>query len=247
MKSRAHTAGPCPPFAVLSVFRAEHEGDSLALCRAADAAGAAILLWDLDEVCPPGLAPWIVGSGPGERHELLNRMERKLPGGFGGWLVLTDDDVSTGRLDLATLVRVTRAASIDIGQPAHTARSHFSWPATLRRPLSIARRTALVEIGPVVVVSPRARAHVFPIESSTPMGLGAEFEWPELTERHGFVLGMVDAVPIRHLVPPGARYRSDIDLTSLRSRIDELGGFRRMARTLEVWYPTRATPPWADG
>ncbi len=237
-------ADDVPAFAVLSVYRSRHVELIDELCRAAAEAGATIRLWNLDGGGAPGsLEAWTVGSGSGDRPVLLNRLERTLPAGFDGWVVIADDDITIRGTDLATFVALAVAAGLDIAQPAHSARSQHSYPHTLARPFAIARRTEFVEVGPMVAFSPLARPHVFPIDETYLMGLGAEFAWMDL-RRLGIELGIVDCVTVCHVSPPGSEYggsRSD-----LRSRIEAAGGPTRMRIIHGVWYPTRAHPPWID-
>src|SRR5262249_2790006 len=114
-------------------------------------------LWALDEVSPR-LASLTRGSGPGGRFELLQRLLDECPPSPASWAVFSDDDYRFRRGSLGDLVSLARAARLDLVQPAHRRYVNASFQFNLVRPRLIARRTHFVEIGPVVLMSPRAQA-----------------------------------------------------------------------------------------
>lgn len=235
-------AGPSPPFTLLCIYRDRNIAHVVDLCRSARAAGGAVRLWSLDGSTHPELADHTVGSSAGDRTALLNRLERSAPTEPDHWIVVSDDDVHLGA-EVARLISIAVAAGFDIAQPAHGARSHASFPHTFAKPLSVARRTEFVEVGPVVVFSPRARGEVFPMDEAPTMGLGSELAWMDLREI-GIELGIIDCVAVEHLAPPGRDY--DASLDDILAMIDAAGGQRRLRTVYGTWYPYRRRPPWAS-
>ena len=76
-------------------------------------------------------------------------------------------------------------------------RSHAAWRVTRRRPLSLARRTDFVEIGPVTIFSRRAAAELTPFPELR-FGWGLDNHWGALARERGWRLGILDALPVRH-------------------------------------------------
>jgi hypothetical protein len=219
---------PAPPIRVVSIYRRRNAATLLELLGPALGAGGAVALWALDEQAPR-LARWTAGSGPGTRFALANRLLADRP---ASWCVLADDDVRFRHGDVVQLVRFAHALGLDLAQPAHALGSHVSHSFTRRAPFRVARRTSFVEIGPVVAFSPRALPHVLPLPE-TGMGWGVEADWAGLEERAGLRLGIVDAVTIRHLEPPGGGYASDEELEAALARLRAAGkrGYGDLQRT----------------
>lgn len=113
------------------------------------------------------------------------------------WLVVADDDVALAPRFLDRMVAVCEALGLDIAQPAQTMRSHAAWRVTRRRPLSIARRTEYVEIGPVTFFSARAATALTPFPELR-FGWGLDNHWGAVARERGWRLGIVDALPVRH-------------------------------------------------
>jgi hypothetical protein len=102
-------------------------------------------------------------------------------------------------------------------QPALSRASHTAWKVTRRHP-ALSRRTRFVEIGPVTMMSRDAYRVLAPFPEHS-MGWGMCLHWAAIAERHGWSLGIVDAVPARHEArPPAAGY-------SRREAIDAALGF----------------------
>lgn len=230
---------------LVSIYRSRNAGTIAALAADAGDAGWRVLLWALDETVPE-VAHWTVGEGPGERTTLLNRLVELADAGPAEHVVIVDDDVEVVRSGLSELLQTVVRAGFGLAQPAHHPRSHYSHRTTVRAPWSRARQAAFVEIGPVVVVSPAWRSRVFPIPDGYGMGWGLELLWSSLADE-GCRLGIVDAVPVRHLDPPATTY----DPTPERARVERLagshGGAELFARPPgQPWRPWRRRPPW-DG
>ena len=96
-----------------------------------------------------------------------------------------------------------RAPGLDLAQPAQSMRSHAAWRVTRTRPFSLARRTNFVEIGPLTPFSRRAALELPPFPPLR-FGWGLDNHWGALAREHGWRLGVVDALPVRHEWQPVA-------------------------------------------
>lgn len=184
-------------------------------------AGTAARLWALDEPVPE-LASLTIGSGPGGRLELLNRIVATLPPG-ADHLVLADDDVELVNGDIERLLRVGAAAGFDLYQPAHAPRSANAFAFARRRPLLLARESRFVEQGPVVVMSRHAQDVLLPLPGELGMGWGVEVRWSRLAQQHGLRLGIVDAVGLRHHQGGAHPYDTGKELAQLEREVAAAG------------------------
>jgi hypothetical protein len=134
----------------------------------------------------------------GGKFENLNRLlEQAPPVGEHDWLIAIDDDVELAPRFLDRFVALCERLGLDIAQPAQTQRSHAAWRVARRRPLSLARRTAFVEIGPVTAFSRRAAVELTPFPELR-FGWGLDNHWAALARERGWRLGVADALPVRH-------------------------------------------------
>lgn len=222
------------------VYRVRHVTDVRRLLARVPC-DADVRLWCLDggpADIPGDLAPITVGHGAGTRFALLNRLIGALPAERPDALVLLDDDVRLVVGDLGALVATGLDAGLDLFQPAHAANSHASWGLVHRQPMTVLRRTALVEQGPVLVLSSRAQEHLLPLPEDLGMGWGSEVRWSRTADLHGLALGVIDAVAVRHLLPGGGAYDKDAAEAVLAeelaavglSRLDDLMGVRSSVR-----------------
>ncbi len=77
---------------------------------------------------------------------------------------------------------------------------------TRRRALSLARETRFVEIGPLTAFRREAAAELTPFPELR-YGWGLDLHWGAVAREHGWRLGIVDALPIRHEAEPvGSAY-----------------------------------------
>ena len=161
----------------------------------------------------PALEPHTVARDlAGGKFENLNVVLAAADANAGGsdpdWLVVVDDDVRLPSAFLDRFVAVLEAFGLDLAQPAQTLRSHSAWKVTRRRPASLVRETRFVEIGPVTAFSRRAAAELLPFPGLR-YGWGLDLHWAALAGRHGWRLGVVDALPVRHETGTvGAAYSS---------------------------------------
>jgi hypothetical protein len=77
------------------------------------------------------------------------------------------------------------------------------------------------------------------------MGWGLELDWFDLAGE-GAHLGVVDAVPIRHLHPVGRAYAKADEGERLRALVRARGltSFHDAQRTLGTWWPWQSQAPW---
>jgi hypothetical protein len=223
------------PITVAVVYRSRNAANVVEMVAPVVAAGASVRLWSLDDV-PGSLARWTLGTGPGRRFELLNRLLADAP---AGWSVLADDDVRFRRRNLLDLVQIAGRLGLDISQPAHALGSNVSHSFTRTAPFCVARLTSFVEIGPVVVFSPAARPHVFPLPEDG-MGWGTEVAWSDLQRTSGLKLAIVDAVRIDHLGAIGDGYSSESEWARLRGTLadhdlQDWSSLQRTHRRIRPW------------
>jgi len=230
------------PPSLVGVYRSRHADRVRRLVEPALVAGWRVAWWALDDVVGD-LAGVTVGSGPGAKLPLLNELLRR-SGSRAGWLVVSDDDVAFGRGDVVGLVSLCKRGRLDLAQPARIDLGVDHEITTARR-LSLARRTSFVEIGPLFVVGPGWRDRIVPFPEERGMGWGLELEWHEL-HRKGCVLGIVDAVRVRH---EGFRGEDYDDRTEVHRVHEELatkgfGGWSDVQSTLATWRPWQRSPAW---
>ena len=234
----AHRAG------LIGIYRSRNGRHVEQMVSEAVPAGLTVALWALDSPVP-GLSHWTIGSGPGPRMRLLNRLCEGIPLSRVDHLVVCDDDVVFTRGNIAQLLSAVRRCGFGIAQPAHDARSHWSHEITVRRALTLARLTNFVEVGPVFVVSKEWLASVIPFPEAFGMGWGLDLVWSDLHEK-GCRLGIIDAICIRHLGPVG----KDYDVYAERKRLDSLLSARnpqsvnQMQRCPAMWRFWQPKPPW---
>jgi len=184
-----------PRFAVLlaGAWRPERAGRSAALRRRLERSRHRL--------------EWAIDRPRGEpRLVVLNRLlGAAAPLGRFDWVVVVDDDVVVPNRFLDRFLAVCWWLGFDLAQPAHLRASHAAWRLTRRQPFALARRTAFVEIGPLVAFAPRAAAELLP-PPPLGMGWGLDAHWAAVARERGWRVGVVDAVPILHPDPAASSY-----------------------------------------
>jgi hypothetical protein len=230
--------------ALLCVYRAKNRGPVEALVAEANAAGIATHLWALDETVE-GLARWTRGVGSGPRMQLLNRLWKHASRSRPAQVIVCDDDFVFASGGLRELQLAAAYCGFGIAQPAHAWESIVGHSFTRRRPLTVARLTSWVDIGPVFLVSGRWVDRVLPFPSGFGMGWGLGLVWQTLRDE-GCRLGIVDAISVEHLYPPYREY----DREPEAKRVDRLLRERGLDRTAEAqfclqrWMCWQAEPKW---
>ncbi len=116
------------------------------------------------------------GRGKFENLNLL--LERRPADGFD-WLLAVDDDVALPRGFLDGFVFLAERFDLAMAQPAHRWRSHAAWNVTRRRPFSLVRETAFVEIGPLCALRLRHFETLLPFPPLR-FGWGLDAHWSAL-------------------------------------------------------------------
>jgi hypothetical protein len=138
-----------------------------------------------------------VPAGEHGKFENLNRMLAEHPVTDCDWLLVIDDDVALPRGFTDTFVFLAERFDLALAQPAHRWRSHAAYAVTRRRPGTVVRETAFVEIGPLCAL----RSVTFPTLLPFPplrAGWGLDSHWSAVARERGWRLGVVDATPVRH-------------------------------------------------
>ncbi|MFZ0384996.1 MAG: glycosyltransferase [Solirubrobacteraceae bacterium] len=136
----------------------------------------------------------VAGRGKFENLDLL--LERVPIGGFD-WLLVIDDDVALPRGFLDAFVFLAERFDLAMAQPAHRWRSHAAWNVTRRRPLSLVRETAFVEVGPLCALRRQTFETLLPFPPLQ-FGWGLDAHWSALARSRGWRQGVIDATPIQH-------------------------------------------------
>jgi hypothetical protein len=187
----------------------------------------------------PALAADTVATGlAGGKFENLSsilRVSGRDPGD-ADWTVVLDDDVVLPPRFLDRLVGLCERYGLTLAQPAQTLASHGAWEVTRRRPLSIARETAFVEIGPVTALRGDAARELTPFPDLR-YGWGLDLHWAALARERGWRLGVLDALPVRHeRAGVASAYRHEQAVAEARRFLDGRPYLHRdqAARTLAV-------------
>jgi GT2 family glycosyltransferase len=143
-------------------------------------------------------------EGAGKWANLNAALRAHPPRGFD-WLLIVDDDVELPAHFLDVFVSLAERHGFRLAQPAHAFASHAGWEVTRRRPGLTARRTRFVEIGPVTAIRADAFDALLPFPDLQ-MGWGLDAYWSALAAERGWKLGVIDAVPVRHVRPVAAAY-----------------------------------------
>ena len=170
--------------------------------RAGSAAAAGTELERSHHEVAVRLAPAAPGAG---KWANLNDALAAHPVGDADWLLIFDDDVVLPHGFLDTFLFLCERFDFTLAQPAHKYWSNAAWRVTRRRPLSVARRTRYVEIGPVTAIHRRAFDVLLPFPDLQ-MGWGLDNHWGAVAAEHGWKLGIVDATPVRHTRPVAGDY-----------------------------------------
>ena len=136
-------------------------------------------------------------------------------------MLLVDDDVALPRGFLGGFLYLAERFHLRVAAPAHRIRSHAAWRLTRRRLGSVVRETAFVEIGPVTALQRETFAALLPFPA-VGMGWGLDAHWSWIAREHGWPIGVVDLLPIAHLVAAaGAGYEREAAVTQARAFLAE--------------------------
>ena len=121
------------------------------------------------------------------------------------WLLIIDDDVDLPAHFLDLLLYFANRHALVLAQPAHRFLSYATFTATERRWGKDVRETDFVEIGPVTLLHKTVFDDLLPFPSLR-WAWGLDYFWGAVAARRGWKIGVVDAVPIRHLRPVAGSY-----------------------------------------
>lgn len=136
-------------------------------------------------------------GGKGKFENLNALLERHSSQGYD-WLLVVDDDLILPRGFLDAFILLAERFELRLAQPAHRYRSHAAWKVTRRRPVSLVRETAFVEIGPVCAFHAATFTSLLPFPPLR-IGWGLDAHWSAVAREKGWKLGIVDATPVRHI------------------------------------------------
>jgi hypothetical protein len=136
-------------------------------------------------------------AGERGKFENLGTLLDRHPAAGHDWLVVVDDDVALPAGFLDAFIFLAERFELRLAQPAHRSRSHAAWDVTRRRPASVVRETAFVEIGPVFAFHATTFDVLLPFPPLR-VGWGLDSHWSALARDHGWKQGVVDATPVRH-------------------------------------------------
>jgi hypothetical protein len=135
------------------------------------------------------------------KWENLDDLLERHPATGSDWLLVVDDDVVLPRRFLDNFVFLAERFGLRLAQPAHRRRSHAAWEVARRRPGTVVRETAFIEIGPVSAF----HAETFDVLLPFPrlrVGWGLDAHWAAVARARGWRVGVVDATPVRHGLRP---------------------------------------------
>lgn len=121
------------------------------------------------------------------------------------WLLVVDDDIKAPRGFLDVFLHLAHKYELRIAQPAHRYHSHKSFLITERHWGALVRRTGYVECGPVSLFHSDTFSELIPFPPLR-WSWGIDVSWADLARRRGWNVGIIDAVPIKHLRPVGGAY-----------------------------------------
>jgi hypothetical protein len=154
-----------------------------------------------------GELPWTVSivDQPTPKFTLINRL---LEGNESfDYVVIADDDVDLPPQFVDRYVAYVEQFRFVLSQPARTRDSYIDHFITAAMPGIDGRLTRFVEIGPLVCIHRSAFPVLFPFDQRSPMGFGYDFIWPVLLESRGLRIGIIDAIPVAHVIrKPGMNY-----------------------------------------
>lgn len=179
---------------------------------------------------------------------LLQHLLDTHPPAPGQHVLISDDDVVFIGTGARRFPGLGALGDFDLCQPAHATGSEHSFRVTRAEPLSTARETTFVEVGPVVLMSPAAQALVLPFPEDAQMGWGLDVRWSGL-RRQGLRLGVIDATPVRHFGRVAADYDTGPEAETYGRHLREAGvaSAHDLARnTGRTWRPWHAAPRWVD-
>lgn len=138
------------------------------------------------------------------------------------WVLITDDDITTPPGLLDHCLHLAEQEDLHIFQPAHRFRSYATFKLTQRHWNRLARVTKFVESGPLTGFRGSALARLLPFPSMR-WAWGIDVHWSEVARHEGWNIGIIDAVPIRHLRPVANAYNFSVAMDEARGFLERNG------------------------
>ncbi|MDQ3434899.1 MAG: glycosyltransferase, partial [Actinomycetota bacterium] len=183
---------------VLSVYRPGSKLPEALRRLVSDRHEVRLVLGATADVDPALEGHTVLARMSGGKFENLNRLLAAAPPlDEYDWVLVVDDDVALARRFLDRHIALCERLGLDLSQPAQSLRSHAAWRVTRRRAFSLARITRYVEIGPVTAFTRPVAQALTPFPQLR-FGWGLDNHWGALAHQHGWRLGVVDALAVRH-------------------------------------------------
>lgn len=161
-------------------------------------------------------------DSPMPRNNIINYVINHLDISKYDYIIVCDDDIKLPIDFLDKYLYIQNKLNFSIAQPARTNLSHISHGITRRRFWLIARKTIFVEIGPLVSFQKDIFKHIFPFDTTTPMGWGLDYVWPVIIQSLQKSMGIIDATPVDHSLRETAKSYSEekahVDLALYQSK-----------------------------
>ncbi|MGH9447667.1 MAG: hypothetical protein ACRD3O_18350 [Terriglobia bacterium] len=237
---------PLRDFKVLALCVYRHKNAPILFPKVSEAVerGWEVSLWALDTV-HGDLERYSRGAGAGSRCALLNSLIAGRDLAEFDWIIVMDDDFEFQRGSLASFLAAAQEAQVSLAQPAHVFRGHRAFRINCAHPLSVARLTTFVEIGPIFAVNRVWARKILPFPDDYGMGYGLDILWSDL--RHeGARLGVIDWITIKHLGPLASDYAYAPEQNRVLRTLQDRGlqSVEDMQKTLDSWRPWQRRPPW---
>lgn len=149
---------------------------------------------------------------------LLNRLLAGSDWRDFDYVLVCDDDIRLPHRFVDRFIGWQQHCGFALAQPARTWNSFVDHTFVRRYPLSSARETRFVEIGPLFSVSRELAPALLPFDETSPMGWGYDLVWPAVVAKRGLKLGIVDDAAVDHsLRARGAAYDTAATLEQMKS------------------------------
>jgi hypothetical protein len=155
------------------------------------------------------------------KFENLNSLLGPRGGVDADWVIALDDDAELPRGFLGRFLVCAERFGLQLAQPAQRHGGHAAWRVMRRARWCLARRTRLVEIGPVTAFHRSVAGELLPFPP-VQMGWGLDAHWGGLALERGWRLAVVDATPVRHAARPTASgYDRDAAIAEMSEFLDD--------------------------
>lgn len=135
------------------------------------------------------------------------------------WLVITDDDVALPSRFTDRYIAAAQFGRLVVSQPAHRYLSYATYQITRRKLGHLIRQSHFVEIGPLTVIHRDAFEALLPFPPSR-WAYGIDVLWADRCRARNWRMGVIDALPIRHLRPVAATYDMAAAIEEGRALLD---------------------------